>query len=338
MFSIDIASVNDYFSELKKHEFFNPKLGEDNMYVINDVIGSGTMERMVLSDCVELNFTDMMFNQDILCDYEIGCNFFEFAYCVEGGISYGEYGTDEDVIINTGDIFYWKNGSKKGWIKYKKNIRYKMMAIIYKEKFFEDLVNDGKDIMSIMFGNCEKACTGFISTSELILGFNQIECLRSEPSSLHKHMYLYSKALEMAAIFIKDKQEMVNQLNKPFSFDKADIEKIHQAKEIVENNIVDPYSINGLSKIVRLNTFKLKSGFKQIHRETIFGYLRDCRMKKARYYIEFSDATILEIANQVGYSNPSHFSVAFKRKYGINPSELRNGVVKIPPRVEIDSQ
>jgi AraC-like DNA-binding protein len=33
---------------------------------------------------------------------------------------------------------------------------------------------------------------------------------------------------------------------------------------------------------------------------------------------------VTEVSRNVGYKNPNHFSTAFKKKFGINPSVFRN--------------
>lgn len=40
-------------------------------------------------------------------------------------------------------------------------------------------------------------------------------------------------------------------------------------------------------------------------------------------FIESWRYSITEVAAQVGYASPSTFSAAFKRKYGITPTEAR---------------
>jgi AraC-like DNA-binding protein len=48
--------------------------------------------------------------------------------------------------------------------------------------------------------------------------------------------------------------------------------------------------------------------------------VRKLRMEKALELIESGENSILQVALSVGYSNPSHFSAAFKRFYGRLPS------------------
>ena len=50
----------------------------------------------------------------------------------------------------------------------------------------------------------------------------------------------------------------------------------------------------------------------------------ELRFETAAWLLRKTDATTLEIALEVGYEDPSHFSRAFKRMAGINPREYRH--------------
>jgi AraC-like DNA-binding protein len=100
--------------------------------------------------------------------------------------------------------------------------------------------------------------------------------------------------------------------------------KLEQAKRIIVDNMLDPLSVAELALQIDLNVYKLKVGFKEMWGTTIFGYLRDMRMEKARFLLSGTHKNVAEVAQEVGYSNPSHFSTAFRKKYGINPHEYAN--------------
>ncbi|MBK1876285.1 AraC family transcriptional regulator [Pelagicoccus mobilis] len=94
------------------------------------------------------------------------------------------------------------------------------------------------------------------------------------------------------------------------------------AARILEERLAEDHSIAEISRAVHLNEFKLKRGFKQRFGTTIFGYLRQKRMEAARSKLQRGGISIIEVANAVGYSNPSHFARAFKEAFGVNPSQL----------------
>lgn len=104
---------------------------------------------------------------------------------------------------------------------------------------------------------------------------------------------------------------------------KSEREKLYEAKEILSNNLDTPPSLNELSRIIGLNTFKLKKDFKELFGVPVFKYLQNERMNKAHDLIRTNEATVQEAAWHVGYDSLSSFSNAFTKKFGFRPSEIR---------------
>ena len=99
------------------------------------------------------------------------------------------------------------------------------------------------------------------------------------------------------------------------------MEKIKEARDIIMEQMIDPPSLKELSRMVGTNEFKLKVGFKSVYSNTVYGYLADYRMEHARKLLTINNTRIKEVAAQVGYSNPSHFIAAYKKRYGITPKQ-----------------
>jgi AraC-like DNA-binding protein len=91
----------------------------------------------------------------------------------------------------------------------------------------------------------------------------------------------------------------------------------------LETHLDANHSLTALARRFGINECKLKRGFKGLFGTTVFGYLRRRRMEYAATRLEGSNATILEIAEEVGYSNPSHFSRAFEEEFGCLPRDFR---------------
>jgi AraC-like DNA-binding protein len=107
----------------------------------------------------------------------------------------------------------------------------------------------------------------------------------------------------------------------PFVIDAEEMEKIKEARRIIIERMIDPPSLKMLSKMVGTNEFKLKVGFKSVFSNTVYGYLAEYRMEQARKLLTVNNSRIKEVAAQVGYSNPSHFIAAYKKRYGITPKQ-----------------
>ena len=63
--------------------------------------------------------------------------------------------------------------------------------------------------------------------------------------------------------------------------------------------------------------------FKENMGSSFVDYLREYRLTMAARLLVASDATILSIAEEVGFDNLSYFNRAFKKHYGVTPSQYR---------------
>ncbi len=99
-----------------------------------------------------------------------------------------------------------------------------------------------------------------------------------------------------------------------------DIDKIREAREYLLQNMEHPLTVIELSHKVGINDFKLKKGFKQLYGVTIFDFLLEARMEKARTLLTETDTPIHEIAFATGYKNVSSFTAAFKRGWASRPA------------------
>jgi AraC family transcriptional regulator, transcriptional activator of the genes for pyochelin and ferripyochelin receptors len=102
-----------------------------------------------------------------------------------------------------------------------------------------------------------------------------------------------------------------------------DIDKIREAREYLLQNMEHPLTVIELSHKVGINDFKLKKGFKQLYGVTIFDFLLEARMEKARTLLTETDTPIHEIAFATGYKNVSSFTAAFKKRMGFPPSAMK---------------
>lgn len=138
-----------------------------------------------------------------------------------------------------------------------------------------------------------------------------------------KQMYLESKAIEVLVLWFDQAGADDRPLSDTTIPKVVDADRIYQAKEILLEHLDNPPSLLGLARQVGLNDCTLKRGFKQIFGTTVFGYLHQHRMEKARSLILENQHPITAIAQTVGYTNLSAFSSAFRKQYGISPRAMQ---------------
>ena len=89
------------------------------------------------------------------------------------------------------------------------------------------------------------------------------------------------------------------------------------------SNLQERPTIEELSKEYLINTATLKDTFKGVYGQPIGTYMKVYRMKQAAALLRQTQATIAEIASQVGYENQSKFATAFRDVMKIAPAEYR---------------
>lgn len=91
----------------------------------------------------------------------------------------------------------------------------------------------------------------------------------------------------------------------------------------IRNNLKKPLNIINLAELAGFNATKLKRDFKKVYGTTIYKYITGLRMEEAKKKIVEDHISVAQAAYEVGYSNPQHFTAAFKRTMGYLPSLLR---------------
>ncbi|NJB70903.1 AraC-like DNA-binding protein [Saonia flava] len=104
---------------------------------------------------------------------------------------------------------------------------------------------------------------------------------------------------------------------------KTDIAGLQIVEHHIKSNLNKTLPIKELAIIAGFNASKLKRDFKLVYGTTLFKYITRLRMEKASVLIRNEGLPIAQVAYEVGYTNPQHFTNAFKRTLGYLPSKLK---------------
>ena len=137
-----------------------------------------------------------------------------------------------------------------------------------------------------------------------------------------RKMYLYARVLELLWL----QQENYLRAQQPrtvFVKTEYDKERIVFARDYLLTHMDAPPTLIRLAAIAGINEFKLKRGFKELFNQTVFGYLADVRLEMARRALAKKEKTVTRIAFELGYASLQHFSMAFKKKFGVSPNQVK---------------
>lgn len=101
------------------------------------------------------------------------------------------------------------------------------------------------------------------------------------------------------------------------------IEKLKSVIKYVELNYASPMTIAEMADLAGFSESHFMKYFKNTMGVPFTAYLNSYRLTMAGRLLLQSDDTILSIATEVGFDNLSYFNRAFKKQYGMTPSEYR---------------
>jgi AraC-like DNA-binding protein len=138
-----------------------------------------------------------------------------------------------------------------------------------------------------------------------------------------KKIFLEGKALELISHLMA--YHFGGSAEKKVPLEKREKKQIDLARDILLDHMETPLSLAELARNAGISETKLTRGFRKLYGTSVFGYLRNHRLDKARMLLETGDMNVTEVAYAVGYASPSHFTRTFAKHYGSNPGEYLQG-------------
>lgn len=84
--------------------------------------------------------------------------------------------------------------------------------------------------------------------------------------------------------------------------------KLKQIKDYIEDNLASELSIETIASLVPMSQFHFARAFKSLTGEPPHHYILQRRIERAKVLLKVTQYSAAEIAYQVGFSNPSHFT------------------------------
>ena len=100
-------------------------------------------------------------------------------------------------------------------------------------------------------------------------------------------------------------------------------EKMRTVMELLIKDLANTPSLQKMSSCVNMSHTRLNRIFKKVYGATVFNWLREYRLERARSYLKDDNRSVTAIAFLCGFSSASHFSQSFKKQYKCSPVEYR---------------
>ena len=104
---------------------------------------------------------------------------------------------------------------------------------------------------------------------------------------------------------------------------ETDRRHVATAERMLEDALTTRFpGIVAIAQTVHISPTKLKILFKQVYGNTMMQYYQEKQMILALNLLKSGQISVKEVANKLGYDNPSNFTLAFKKVHKFLPSEI----------------
>jgi AraC family transcriptional regulator len=103
--------------------------------------------------------------------------------------------------------------------------------------------------------------------------------------------------------------------------------RVHIAHDYIQAFYNRPIELNEISKVACMSPNHLLRKYSELFGKTPHQHISELRIAKAKQLLRYQDCSVMEIALETGFDNPSSFSKRFKQLTGTTPMQYRKKVI-----------
>ncbi|MEM6265781.1 MAG: helix-turn-helix transcriptional regulator [Bacteroidota bacterium] len=188
----------------------------------------------------------------------------------------------------------------------------------------------------LMLGTNNGSCGEYQQQEDRIIQFSELGCLTDPLSCMiaihlvkelrangHADVnHVHHMAISLMSYLVKRYREFKNQEEETprggmtqFTFKKIE--------DYVFTNISSPISISELAELTGNSVYHFARTFRQTTGETPYQFISRLKINQAKELLINTEQKVIEVAMDVGFNDPGHFTRIFKRQLGVTPTEFR---------------
>ena len=286
--------------------------------ILPECIGSGYYERTIIKPSIEIAICDMSFHDKIRMGGQKSRAkpSYNFSFFLGGAMRMLTKDHKFDYTAHCGDSFVIDGSTPFEVLEVDEDQHYSSIAIMLNNDVFNYMFTD-TDIDNTLISSLDAKHIRRTSVSIQRIINDIVHC---SLSGAVKRLYFEAKVIELLAVYI-DEILLEDHVIKSTPFSKDDMQSVYMVKNIIDNDTANAPSLKALTRRVCLSEYKLQAGFKELFGMTVYAYVIDKRLEKARFLLEHGNIKVSDAAVFVGYNDLGRFSEKFRKKYGVNPSE-----------------
>jgi AraC-like DNA-binding protein len=301
---------------------------EDGILRIPERLGTGFVRAVTLPNGLSMLMTDNTVTDDLRfqrmrtdkSNYVLGLDEIRIAKNLT-------YITDRDSITNYPPIFagvYLNSTLLDNVVISSRNNHFRGVRVIFDTAWMMKYLGIRKDDEVLRKYISLKARKFTLEPMDEEYRTQMNEIIDADPTNPLYATILENRIMMLIERFFSRLAEQVRR-HKTFQVNNDDFFLLMEVEKAMVNDFSrTPPTIDELSKRYSVGSSKLKRQFKQVYGIPIYEYYQKYRMEKAKDLLLSGDFAVKEVGYRLGYQNLSNFANAFKKEFGVLPSEVVN--------------
>ncbi|WP_068597176.1 helix-turn-helix transcriptional regulator [Vaginella massiliensis] len=294
----------------------------ENTTFIEHYFGKGFYKE-ILFEGVHIGFGNTFLRNTIRLDFESDFETIEMHFALKGKSTVSTGGLDKSIgfVSHQHNIIYANEiCGKMQW----ESEEFQLCEINLSPDFFKKFLPQNHHLFDAFRNAMEKGKSALLTQNHHPVSHKMYqivdEIMNCQRQGIFKRMFLEAKVIELLLLQL---EQFSNDTFSHSTLKKSDVDKIYAVREFILQHLDAACTLIDLAHLVGTNDFILKKGFKELFGTTVFGFWSDAKMNQAKQLLTEEDMNVGEVSQLIGYKNQRHFSAAFKRKFGILPSQLK---------------
>jgi len=229
----------------------------------------------------------------------------------------------QHVIMKKGDVCIYRNDDIGTSMQYTHGLSFQFKSLQMKTERFKELLSsyfspeDKSTIEDIVYNRAE--VTGI--TPDMYRILSEIDSI--DRFKEFRAVFLEAKMIELTALvlfeIVKNKESAGDYLNLSDKTDRSEVEKLRERIQIYPYK---DYNAEIIAEEMAMSVSKLNRVFRKLYGTSMHSYVQDMRLEYAASLLVKGKVNVTEAATSSGYNNMSHFSKAFKNRFGVTPKKF----------------
>ena len=287
-------------------------------------MGTGQISQIVTKQGAVVSDWKMNYFSDVNVQGVNSEEYIQILFCFNEGVSWSIADSCQSTSIQKGESCIYRGHGKMEYLCYsgKSDFLFKNIKIpldyFYKilKGYFEDSEIDAYE-KKLLNGISKVSISPYMEHI-----FAELKDFAQYRGGLG-YLFLESKILELLSVYLSEVLELSILASNYIGISKSDRDAIVEAKRIIDSQLAFAPGCEELARKVNISTSKLTKGFSSMFGMSVHAYIIDQRLEKAAGLLLESNLNVSQVAALVGYSKPSNFAAAFKKKYGVIPKKYK---------------